>query len=220
MIDDTVLTRRSLIAKAALLGAAVTVGGAVVTASSTPAVAAEESGDAASVDVQYGFLVDISKCVGCNNCVDACRKYNRLSDDTPDRRVVTEYRDSREQRVWVSTSCMHCTDPSCLRVCPAGAIVKGDAGIVSVNKEDCIGCKYCYQACPYEVPRYNSEGMDKCDCCLTAGVAPGDTPYCVQACIFNALQYGPIEELKAKAPHAVLIAEANDPSCLIQVSAS
>lgn len=218
MIDDTVLTRRSLIAKAAFLGAAVTVGGVVAAASPTPAVGAEKPGDVAFIDVQYGFLVDISKCVGCNNCVDACRKYNRLSDDTPDRRVVTEYRDGREQRVWVSTSCMHCADPSCVRVCPAHAITKGAAGIVSVDKNLCIGCKYCYHACPYEVPSYNSEGMDKCDCCLSCGVAPGDTPHCVDACLFGALAWGPIDELMQAQPDGTEprpVAEANDPSCYL-----
>lgn len=215
---NDMLTRRRLLQGAAFAGASAFIVGAVT----LPAPAsAEDSQDATGVaGVQYGFLVDASKCVNCEKCVAACREANGLSEDTPDRRRIQSFKDKRHHDVTVSTSCMHCADPSCLRVCPAGAIVKGDAGIVSVSKDDCIGCKYCYQACPYEVPRYNSEGMDKCDCCLTAGVAPGDTPYCVQACIFNALQYGPIEELKAKAPHAVLIAAANDPSCLIQVSAS
>lgn len=174
-----------------------------------------EGGSASVAGIQYGFLVDISKCVDCEKCVAACREANGIQEGQPDRRHIQHFTDSRGQDVTVSTSCMHCAEPSCLRVCPAGAIVKGDAGIVSVNKNDCIGCKYCYEACPYDVPRYTSEGMDKCDCCLGAGVAPGDVPNCVRACIFGALEYGPIEELKAKAPDAVLVAEINNPSCLI-----
>ena len=94
---------------------------------------------------------------------------------------------------------MHCDEPNRMRVCPAGAISKGEVGIVHVDKDKCIGCKYCYQACPYGVPNYDEEAMDKCDCCLDAGIAPGETPYCVQACIFNALKYEPIDELVAKA---------------------
>ena len=61
--------------------------------------------------------------------------------------------------------------------------------------------------------------MDKCDCCLGAGVAPGDTPYCVQACIFDALKYGPVDELRAEAEARGLapvpVGEACGPNCLL-----
>lgn len=173
------------------------------------------TGTAYGNDVQYGFLVDLSKCVNCKKCVAACRAANELSDDTPDRRVVRAYYDERGYKTTVSTSCMHCAEPSCQTVCPAGAITKGEGGIVDVNKERCIGCKYCYQACPYEVPHYNAAGMDKCDCCIHAGVEVGDTPHCVQACLFDALHYGTLDDLKAAAPDARVIAEANNPSCLV-----
>ena len=70
--------------------------------------------------------------------------------------------------------------------------------------------------CPYEVPRYNSVAMDKCDCCLGAGVPAGGTPHCVRACKFDALRYGPLDDLLASAGgKAVPIAEPNDPSCLV-----
>ena len=104
-------------------------------------------------------------------------------------------------------------------MCPAGAITKGDAGIVSTNKDVCIGCKYCFEACPYGVPNYNSVAMDKCDCCLDAGVAPGEEPYCVRACKFGALEYGPLDDLYALAEKqgktAVPVGEAGAPSCLL-----
>ncbi len=209
------VSRRTLVKGAFALGAsAVIVGGAVgprrALADDAPPVA-----DGANAGVQYGFLVYASKCVNCEKCVAACRQQNGLSDETPDRRRITVVANAKGEEMSVSTSCMHCAQPSCERVCPAGAISKGACGIVSVDKNVCIGCKYCYQACPYDVPRYSAEAMDKCDCCLGAGVAPGDTPYCVRACIFNALKYGPIEELKEQAPDAVVVASINNPSCLI-----
>ena len=187
------VSRRTLVKGAFALGAsAVIVGGIMAprraTASDDASVA-----DEANAGVQYGFLVDASRCVNCEKCIDACRQQNGLSDETPDRRRITVIVNAKREKVSVSTSCMHCVDQS-----------------------SCIGCKYCYQACPYDVPRYNAETMDKCDCCLGAGIEPGDTPYCVQACIFNALKYGPIEELKEQAPDAVVLASANDPSCLIR----
>lgn len=209
------VSRRTLVKGAFALGAsAVIVGGAVgprrALADDAPSVA-----DGANAGVQYGFLVYASKCVNCEKCVAACRQQNGLSDETPDRRRITVVANAKGEEMSVSTSCMHCAQPSCERVCPAGAISKGACGIISVDKNVCIGCKYCYQACPYDVPRYSAEAMDKCDCCLDAGIAPGDTPYCVRACIFNALKYGPIEELKEQAPDAVVVASINNPSCLI-----
>ena len=104
-----------------------------------------------------------------------------------------------------------------MKVCPAGAISKDEHGVVKVDPDLCIGCKYCYQACPYEVPQYNSVSMDKCDCCQKAGVALGEEdPYCVRACKFGALKFGPLDELlEATNGSAVPIAELNDPSCLV-----
>lgn len=190
MQAKTLMTRRVLLQGTAALGvSALAVGGAVGAGSSAFAEDAAPGANGPGVgDVQYGFLVDLGKCVNCELCIEACRRENRLSDDTPDRRRITLFVNAKGENVTLSTSCMHCGEPSCLRVCPAGAISKGDAGIVSVDQERCIGCKYCFQACPYEVPRYNSVAMDKCDCCLGAGVPAGETPHCVRACKFDALR--------------------------------
>jgi len=218
MQAKTLITRRVLLQGTAALGvSALAVGGAVGAGSSAFAEDAGAGANGPGVgDVQYGFLVDLGKCVNCELCIEACRRENRLSDDTPDRRRITLFVNAKGENVTLSTSCMHCGEPSCLRVCPAGAISKGDAGIVSVDQERCIGCKYCFQACPYEVPRYNSVAMDKCDCCLDAGVPAGETPHCVRACKLDALRYGPLDELMAQANDAAVpIAQANDPSCLL-----
>ncbi len=94
---------------------------------------------------------------------------------------------------------MHCGEPACAKVCPAGAITKrGEDGIVVVDKEKCIGCHYCFFACPFGVPQYTDEGMDKCDCCIGNGVEPGDMPHCVATCPTQALQFGTMDELAEK----------------------
>lgn len=204
------LSRRTFIVGCGAMGATALV--AIGSSAGASVAVADEPGGASG---QYGFLVDMDKCVGCKKCVEACRAANHLAEDAPDRRRVEPFLNSRGHNVYVSTSCMHCADPNCMRVCPAGAISKGAAGLVTVNKERCIGCKYCFQACPYGVPRYDAVSMDKCDGCVGAGVAPGDTPYCVQNCLFDALQYGPIDELKAAHPEAVAVGEACDPSCVL-----
>ena len=101
----------------------------------------------AAADGQVGFLVKPHNCINCQACVEACRKFNKIPKEEPSWRKVTKYA-KEDQSVFVSTSCMHCAEPACATVCPAGAITKGEAGIVSVNPDRCIGCKLCYSKCP------------------------------------------------------------------------
>lgn len=214
MEEEVNVTRRALLQISTAGACALALGGVV--ACGAEAHAEESDIKAANDGVRYGFLVALSRCSGCGRCVEACRKENKLSDDTPDRRKVESFKRKRGKKFFVSTSCMHCAEPSCMKVCPAGAISKDTNGIVRVNKDVCIGCKYCYQACPYEVPRYNAVAMDKCDCCKGSGVSLGDDPFCVSACKFGALKFGPLDELRESTNgSAVPIAEANDPSCLL-----
>lgn len=208
MNSESIISRRALVATAGLIGTA-TLSGAVVI---TPAVATADE----THPVQYGFSMNLSRCVNCGECVKACRYYNKLADDTPDRRRIISQVVNKQETVYVSSSCMHCAEPSCAQVCPARAIVKGEAGIVKVDKDRCIGCKYCFQACPFEVPHYISTGMDKCDCCTDAGVVPGETPYCVRACIFNALEWGPLEQLiECAGSRAQFVPASTGPSCVL-----
>ena len=171
MRDDTGIPRRTLLQGAAVLGATALAGGAVgatrkaAFAEDGKAGAAPQDAEAAISQggMQYGFLVRMSNCVNCQQCVEACRKANGTPEDVPARRAVTPYTTANGQKVYVSTSCMHCEDPACATVCPARAITKGEGGVVTVDHDRCIGCKYCYQACPFGVPHYTSAGMDKCD---------------------------------------------------------
>ena len=218
MGESVNVTRRTVLKASAMGACALVLGGAAV---SVKEAAASEASPGPSPDgaaaVQYGFLTALSRCSGCGRCVEACRKENDLSDDTPDRRRVLPFQRERGRTFFVSISCMHCANPSCMEVCPAGAISKDKNGIVTVDSKRCIGCKYCFQACPYGVPQYNSVSMDKCDACQKAGAKIGEEdPYCVRACKFGALNFGPIEELlEATNGSAIPIAETNDPSCLV-----
>jgi formate dehydrogenase iron-sulfur subunit len=93
----------------------------------------------------------------------------------------------------VRNACMHCG--SCAKVCPAKAIVQREDGIVTVDPEKCIGCHYCYQACPFDIPRYGEDGaMRKCIMCHER-VDEGKEPACVEACPTDALIFGYRDEL-------------------------
>lgn len=152
---------------------------------------------------QYGFWMDSKTCVGCASCVAACQEAIGTPDNCEARRKLISYNFNQGESRFVSISCMHCAQPACVTVCPAGALSKRVDGIVVVDLDRCIGCKYCHESCPFGVPSYTSRGMDKCDCCLGAGVEPGQEPYCVQACPTKALRYGELEDLRHQAEREV-----------------
>ncbi|OBU18441.1 dimethylsulfoxide reductase, chain B [Photobacterium aquimaris] len=159
---------------------------------------------------QYGFYIDSSKCTGCKTCQLSC-KDNKDLDVGVNYRRVYEYAggnwvkegDTFRQDVfsyYLSIACNHCDEPACAKVCPSGAMHKREQdGLVVVNEDICIGCKYCTMACPYGAPQYNeAKGhMTKCDGCFER-VEQGLDPVCVGSCPLRALEFGDITELRAK----------------------
>ncbi|MEG0323980.1 MAG: 4Fe-4S binding protein, partial [Raoultibacter sp.] len=154
MQDDTNISRRVVLQGAAVLGASAIVGGALIVPKAAASAQGDEKSATAQGGVQYGFLVSTSNCVDCQECVEACRRANETPEDVQARRQVVPATTGSGQSVYVSTGCMQCENPACMTVCPAAAISKGEGGIVTVDHEKCIGCKYCYQACPFGVPHY------------------------------------------------------------------
>lgn len=167
---------------------------------------------------QYGFYIDSAKCTGCKTCQLACKDYKDLQVDVNFRRVY-EYAGGSWQadgNTWtnnvfayyLSIACNHCADPACTKVCPSGAMHKrSEDGLVAVNEDICIGCKSCQMACPYGAPQYDARKghMTKCDGCYER-VSQGLNPVCVDSCPLRALEFGPIDELRAK--HGALAAVA------------
>ncbi len=160
---------------------------------------------------QYGFYVDSSKCTGCKTCQVSCKDRNQL-DVGPKLRRVYEYGggawtknpdgtfDQDVYSYYLSISCNHCDNPTCVEGCPSGAMHKrAEDGLVVVNQDVCIGCRYCEMRCPYGAPQYDEEKhvMAKCDGCYEY-VARGEKPICVASCPQRALDFGDINELRAK----------------------
>lgn len=162
---------------------------------------------------QYGFYVDLNACIGCKACQMACKDRAQNEVGANWRRVI-EYGGGEWRREGnavvpdvfaysVPTACHHCENPPCLPVCPTAAISKDENGIVKINVEQCIGCHYCEWACPWGAPVFYEAlaVVDKCDFCKDI-VDAGGNPACVEACPMRAMEWGDIEELKARHPDA------------------
>lgn len=162
---------------------------------------------------QLGFYANTSACTGCKACQIACKDKNNLPVGLLWRRVYhysgggwVPDPDNKDlmipNRVFsysISASCMHCQDAECVKVCPTGAMTKDENGIISIDADRCIGCRYCEWACPYSAPQFNEAAgvMTKCDMCKDL-VTQGQNPACVDACPMRAIEFGELEELQAK----------------------
>jgi molybdopterin-containing oxidoreductase family iron-sulfur binding subunit len=161
---------------------------------------------------QWGMLIDINLCIGCQYCTFACQAVNNLADDMRYNIVTTETTQSGEQ-FFLSRPCMHCEEAPCVHACPVEATYKRPDGIVAMDFDRCIGCRYCMVACPYdarvfnwkepialspqsptfgyqEVPNRPRGVVEKCSFCshridpgLERGLVPGVDPQATPACV-------------------------------------
>jgi len=172
--------------------------------------------------MQYAFHFDQSRCTGCTTCLIACKDWNSLKPGNIQyRRIVTIEEGKKYPDIKVTNtvfSCNHCEHPACLSVCPADAISKRTKdGIVLVDRQKCLGCGACAQACPFGAPHYgdsvtepesqsgwNTEHpMQKCTFCVDR-IDEGKPPVCVSSCLVRALDYGTFDEMKKKYPDSTV----------------
>ena len=130
---------------------------------------------------RYGMLINTKKCVGCYACRMACQMINKLE---PEEAFISykEIEQGTYPSVYAETvpvQCMHCENAPCQQVCPTHATYTTDSGVVLVDEEKCIGCKYCMAACPYGVRiQIEKTGViEKCRFCWYEG-EPGNPPAC------------------------------------------
>ncbi len=150
------------------------------------------------VPEQYGFFIDPSRCIGCKACVQACSECD-THKGLP--MIHLEYLDRAYSTQTMPMVCMHCDSPTCAEVCPADAIKKGEDGVVrSALKARCLGCNNCVLACPFGVPKMNSDFdlMMKCDLCYDR-TSVGKKPMCASVCPSQALFFGTREEIRTTA---------------------
>lgn len=152
---------------------------------------------------QFAFSFDATRCLGCMACVVACQDQNDPDASDP---VAFRHVTKLESGVYpfaridhLSLSCQQCGDAPCLTACPTCAISKRpEDGVVTVDRDLCVGCHTCELVCPFGAPKFPADGrMAKCDLCHTR-VEHGMKPACALACPSAALDVGPIEDLGAE----------------------
>lgn len=156
------------------------------------------------------ILTDTTKCIGCHECVIACKKANALEREVP-RRWNTEDGLSAgswtslvegPERTFVRKQCRHCLEPACVSACPVRALSRTEVGAVIYDSNKCMGCRYCMMACPYDVPRYDWDRtvplVRKCVLCYER-IKTGGQPACTQVCPTRATVFGDREELIEEA---------------------
>jgi DMSO reductase iron-sulfur subunit len=163
---------------------------------------------------QYGFFIDLSRCIGCNACVIACKQWHGLEPGPAKWMRVYQWEQGAFPDIRLHTlpiMCMHCENPVCADACPNHAISKENKyGAVTVDSQKCTGERKCFEACPYGAPQFASDDkhqkMSKCNMCLDR-LEKGLSPICVLSCSMRALEFGPLEELKKKYGNSKQIAE-------------
>lgn len=150
------------------------------------------------------ILFDATRCIDCRACMVACSVENQVPNDVTriwlaGDGVIGEY--PKLKRATMPYHCMHCQDPACVSACPVGAYTKRPDGPVIYNPQVCIGCRYCMNACPFDVPHFEwNRGVDqhaqiiKCDMCASR-VDGGGEPACVATCPTEAVVFGDRDEL-------------------------
>jgi molybdopterin-containing oxidoreductase family iron-sulfur binding subunit len=165
---------------------------------------------------KFVMVIDLSRCKNARKCVEKCQEAHHLLPGQEFIRVYLMQRSEKSAPYWFPKPCFHCNNPLCASVCPVGATYKRSDGIVLVDNERCIGCKFCMTGCPYNARIFMWEKLDhedeenieyspetsipakegtvaKCDFCPDM-LRNRKLPHCVSACPMGAIFFGDINE--------------------------
>ncbi len=192
---------------------------------------------------KFGMTIDLGLCIGCRRCSYACKRENNVPDSisppyimvmeidpvtlisgNPDHEIEKKgelqnklmYTRLRKDKMYMPMQCNHCENAPCTKVCPTGATYKDKDGLVIIDYDKCIGCRYCMVACPYNARRFNWEEpkipkehinpevplryhgvVEKCTFCVHR-TRRGKTTRCVEACPNKARTFGNLNDPNSK----------------------
>ena len=161
---------------------------------------------------KFVMVVDLARCKNARKCITACEHHHQLTPDRPFIKVLKMQDNEASSPYWMPKKCFQCDNPPCVKVCPVDATYKRSDGIVLIDNERCIGCRFCMSACPYSARvfnwgepkkmsdhdmKYSPETsmpskigtVEKCDFCPQMG-AKNELPDCVSACPNGVFYYG------------------------------
>jgi formate dehydrogenase iron-sulfur subunit len=156
------------------------------------------------------ILTDITKCIGCLECVSACKQVNDLEMETP---RTWQKNDGLSADNWTSIlqkpenhyirkQCRHCLEPACVSSCPVAALQTTPEGAVIYDSGRCLGCRYCMMSCPFGIPRYDWDKtvpyIRKCILCYPR-LKEGKQPACTEVCPTGATIFGNRDDMIAEA---------------------
>lgn len=166
---------------------------------------------------KFVMVIDLSRCKNLKKCQSACNKMHFVNEGQNWIKIYSMQDAEKTAPYWQPTTCMHCDVPPCVKVCPVDATFKRQDGIVLIDNERCIGCRFCMAACPYStrvfnwdkpilpkevlVTEYSPETscppkigtVGKCDFCPDM-VRKGELPHCVSACPNGVFYFGDMNE--------------------------
>jgi len=166
---------------------------------------------------KFVMVIDLSRCKNLKRCQAACNKMHFVSEGQNWIKVYPMQDSPEASKYWQPTTCMHCDEPPCVKVCPVDATFKREDGLVLIDNIRCIGCRFCMAACPYSTRVFNWEEpmlplealeaeyspetsvpprtgtVNKCDFCPDMA-RQGKLPHCVSACPNGVFFYGDMNE--------------------------
>lgn len=166
---------------------------------------------------KFVMVIDLSRCKNLKKCQSACNHMHFLTADQSWIKLHSLQDAEHSSPYWQPTTCMHCDEPPCVKVCPVDATFKRQDGIVSIDSDRCVGCRFCMAACPYSTRIFNWDAPElpaevakqkyscetsvpqkkgtvgKCDFCPDM-VRKGELPHCVSACPNGVFMFGDMNE--------------------------
>jgi molybdopterin-containing oxidoreductase family iron-sulfur binding subunit len=166
---------------------------------------------------KFVMVIDLSRCKSLKKCQSACNHMHSIHPGQNWIKVYPQHEAEHTAPYWQPTTCMHCDEPPCVKVCPVDATFKRQDGIVLIDSDRCIGCRFCMAACPYSTRVFNWEDLNlpieiadkpyscetsvpqkkgtvgKCDFCPDMA-RKGELPHCVSACPNGVFMFGDMIE--------------------------
>jgi len=166
---------------------------------------------------KFVMVIDLSRCKNLKKCQSACNKMHFVTEGQNWIKVYSMQDSKNAAPYWQPTTCMHCDEPPCVKVCPVDATFKRQDGLVLIDNERCIGCRFCMAACPYSTRVFNWDKpilpkealeaeyspetscppkigtVNKCDFCPDM-TRKGELPHCVSACPNGVYFFGDMNE--------------------------